>query len=122
MEVITNYMEMYGSDCAMSSPVEMRVLISTAALCGRLLQKLHLKSPSLQTGSASLDVYVIPTRKYTDSCRVLWRLHTAAYGLVNANSKWEAINDDQLLAIGFEATPLMPQRFMTKIEGHMIAL
>lgn len=49
-------------------------------------------------------------------------LLTSAYGLVNANSKWQAMSDELLLAIGFEPPRLMPPLFINRSQNHMIAL
>lgn len=71
----------------MCSPVRMRIIFSTAALCKWRLTKLDVKSTFLQTGDVGCDVYVMPLRESPDRGRYFWLLITAVYGLVNANAK-----------------------------------
>lgn len=42
----------------------------------------------------------------------MWLLLTAAYGLVNAESKWQHLSDDQYLSIVSEHNLLLPQLFV----------
>lgn len=46
----------------------------------------------LQTGRAQCDLYVVPPRESGHKSE-LWLLLGAAYGLVNANAKWQVQSD-----------------------------
>lgn len=59
------------SDCAMCSPAEMDILISTVSLFGWPMHQLDVKSAFLQTGSAVRDVYVTTPRESPDQGKVL---------------------------------------------------
>lgn len=52
----------------------------------------------------------------------LWIFLTAAYGLVNANAKWQIISDQVLVDIGFETFHSMPQLFMISSTSGLNAL
>lgn len=106
----------------MCSLVEMGALISTATLFSWPLDKLDFKSASLQTGSAARDVCVIPLRHSGHRGKVLWLFLTAAYGLFNASSKWQARSDELLLAICLESASMIPQLFMRRSNVHVISL
>lgn len=77
------------SDCAMRSPVGMRVQFSTARLFKWKKHKVDVKYAFLQNGSARQDIFLVPPRQSPDRGKVLWMLSTAAYGLVKSNSKWQ---------------------------------
>lgn len=89
----------------MCNPVGMRVLMSTAALFGCAIQTFDAKSAFLQIGRTQHDVYVIPNREARYRGNVLWLMLTAAYGLVNANSKRQHPSDDLLTNISFTNPP-----------------
>lgn len=88
-----------GSDCSMSSPVGLRTLVSVPALYRLRLTKMDVQSPLLQTGQAVRDVYLAPTREFCDGVRSMCLLLTAAYGLVNLNTKWQMQFDEVLLEL-----------------------
>ena len=64
----------------------------------------------LQSGIATRDVYIVPPKESKDRF-VYWLLLTAAYGLVNANAKWQEEIDGYLLSLGFEQSVYIPQLF-----------
>lgn len=78
-------------DCAMCSPVGMRILMSLDALNESFLTKLVDKSAFRQTGPAHRDAYVLPPRESRDRGTQAWILSAAAYGLVNADAKRQII-------------------------------
>lgn len=51
-----------------------------------------------------------------------WLLLTAAYGLVNANAKWQQHSDDFLRSIGFEQLVYVPQLFFKRVDGELSLL
>lgn len=100
----------------------MRILLSAVSLLQWSLYKLDVKSAFLHTGDAQRDVYVIPPRESSDLRKVLWIFLTASYGLVHANSKWQHLRDDFLLSIGFEHAALLPQLFVMRRNGSLVAV
>lgn len=78
----------------MSPPFVIRILMTTAAQKGWTLYKADAEATFLKTGNANQDVYVIPPRESADRT-VYWLLLTAAYGLVNANAKWQHKSDEK---------------------------
>lgn len=99
------------SDCATRLPVGIQILLSAALLLGWPLYKLYVNCAFLQTVIADLYVYVVPPREREDRRRCLWLLMTAAYGLVNSNSKCKVQSDVLLVQLGFTRVPLVPQLF-----------
>ena len=67
-----------------------------AALYKWRIVKADVKNAFLQTGLAQRDVYVIPPRESMNR-KSLWLLLAAAYGLVNASSKWQLQSDRALI-------------------------
>lgn len=77
---------------------------------------MDIKSAFLQTGLAERDVYVVPPRECSRR-RFLCLLLTAAYGLVNANAKWQEHSDSTLHDLGFSQLVHVPQLFYRKVSG-----
>lgn len=88
------------TDSAVCCPVEMRIMLSVAVINGWKLCKIDFKSEFLQSGCAECKVYVIPPRECKNSS-FYWLLLTAAYGLVNANAKWQEEIDSAFTSLGF---------------------
>lgn len=89
-----------SKDCSTCPPTGLRILESIASLFGWTLYKADVKAAFLQTGLAQRDVYVRPPRESEMKGTHLWLLLTAAYGLVNANAKWQHQADRVMLDIG----------------------
>lgn len=58
--------------------------------------------------------------EYRGKC--VWLLLSAAYCIINANSKWKVEVDELLLNIGFMKAPLMVQLFKLSCNGPSVAL
>ncbi len=72
------------------------------------MSKVDFTSAFLQTGPDDRDVFVRPPR--SDPSRfTLRRLNVAAYGLVDANAKWQSKSDELLLDCGLSQLILLPQ-------------
>lgn len=110
------------SDCSMCSPTGIRLLLSYACMNRLRISKIDVTSAFLQTGAAERDVYVLPPRESADRGRFLWLLLAAAYGLVNANAKWQVLSDALVLALGFEPIALCPQLFAMRANGSIVVL
>lgn len=109
------------SECCMCSPSGVRIVLSIASLRGWRLSKADVKSAFLQTGKAQRDVYVVPPRESLDR-RNRWLLLTAAYGLVNANAKWQDQSDTLLHELGLHQLPVVPQLFHIIQNGQLMLL
>lgn len=109
------------SDCNMCSPSGVRVVLCIASIKGWRITKADVKAAFLQTGQALRDVYVIPPRECT-SKDVYWLLLTAAYGLVNANAKWQSQSDQLFFDLGLEQCPVLPQLFYIIKNGQLVLL
>lgn len=67
------------------------------------------------------DVYVVPPRE-SFHLDFYWLLLTAAYGLVNANAKWQHRSDECLRSIGFSQLVYIPQLFYKQVHGKLCML
>lgn len=118
--------ELWGdlsSDCAMCGPVEMRALMSTAALFGWAIQKIDVKPLFLQTRQVQRDVHVIPPGESGDRGKDFWLLRTAAYGLVNSTTKWKHRRDAIQTNIGItNAPPFLPQIILMRQDDPVVAM
>lgn len=103
--------EQLSSDCATCPPVGLRLVESIASLKGWTLHKADVKSAFLQTGPAQRDVYVKPPRESGMKSTHFWLLLTAAYGLVNANAKWQVQSDTVFFDLGLNQCQQIPQIF-----------
>lgn len=61
--------------------------------------KAAVKYTVLQICVASRDLYSVQPREGGDYWKCLWLLLSAAYGLVNANEKFQTQNDETFLNI-----------------------
>lgn len=86
----------------MRAPDGVPIFVPDASLLGWRLTRVDVKIFSLQTGSAELQVYVIPPRESANRYRFLWVLNAVSYGLVQANGK-----------IQFQAENLLIEHAMT---------
>ena len=104
------------TDSSVCPPTGIRILLSLAVIFQWCLAKIDFKSAFLQTGDAQRDVYVIPPRESGDR-QHYWLLLTAAYGLVNANAKWQQHSDYLLKSIGMKQLVYVPQLFYKRGVG-----
>lgn len=109
-------------DCATCSPAGLRILESVAALFGWTVIRIDAKSAFLQTGKADRKVYVIPPNESEMKSTHLWLLLAAAYGLVNANAKWQAKSDSRLYEIGMTQCQQIPQLFYMHENGRLVLI
>ena len=73
---------------AQCPPTRLRILTSIATIMRWPLAKIDITSAFLQTGGAKRDVYVVPPRECHNRSNY-WLLLTSAYGLINADAKWQ---------------------------------
>ena len=106
------------TDSATCPPTGIRLLLSLACIHKWNLAKIDFTSAFLQTGAANRDVYVVPPRESSDKSHY-WLLLTSAYGLVNANAKWQEQSDSFLNTIGFTQLIFVPQLFYISKEGKL---
>ena len=98
------------TDSESCSPLGIRVLQSIAVIKKWFLTKVDILSAFLQSGPAERDVYVVPPRECSDRW-FYWLLLTAAYGLVNANVKWQKHCDNTFNRLGLSSVKYIPQLF-----------
>lgn len=55
-----------------------------------------------------------------DKCRTLWILKAAAYGFVNANTKWQTQSDNLVISLGLHRVPDVPQLLFIKKDGKLV--
>ena len=84
------------------------------------MTKIDFTSAFIQTGDAKRDIYVVPPRECHDKS-FYWLLLTSAYGLVNANSKWQEHCDYLFTSLGLTQSRYVPQLFYTK-KNEMLEL
>ena len=104
------------TDSAQCPPTGIRILASVSTIMKWPIAKIDFASAFLQTGDAKRDVYVIPPRE----CRRrsnYWLLLTSAYGLVNANAKWQEHCDYLFSSLGLLQSRYVPQLFFSKGKG-----
>ena len=110
------------TDSTSCPPTGIRALLSIATIHKWPLAKIDFKSAFLQTGDAKRDVYVVPPRECESRSRHYWLLLTAAYGLVNANAKWQEHSDQFLHSIGFKQVSYIPQLFYIREGSDLISV
>jgi len=98
------------SDSATCPPTGIRVLLSIASLMKWPLAKIDFTS-----------AFLIPPRECGDRSKY-WLLLTAAYGLVNANAKWQKQSDEVLRGNGFLQCVHVPQLFYSKKDNELCML
>lgn len=81
------------SDFSSCFPIELRVLLPTAALSKWCVTKMYVKAAFPQSGPTSRDVYLILWRNRSNSGKVLRLMFTAVYGLVNEKAKFQVQSD-----------------------------
>ena len=98
------------TDSSQCPPTGVRILLSVSTIKKWPLAKIDFTSAFLQTGNATRDVYVVPPR---ECCRKssYWLLLTSAYGLVNANAKWQEHSDSLFVNLGLSQSRFIPQLF-----------
>ncbi len=111
-----------SKDCATCPPTGLRIVESIASLHAWTLYKADVKAAFLQTGSADRDVYVRPPRESHLKTTHVWLLLTAAYGLVNANAKWQNKSDDVMFQLGLTQSKFIPQLFYKKEGGKLVLI
>ena len=100
--------DLLKTDSAQCPPTGIRILVSVATIMKWPFAKIDFVSAFLQTGDAKRDVHVISPRE----CRRrsnYWLLLTSAYGLVNANAKWQEHCDYLFTNIGLTQSRFVPQ-------------
>lgn len=74
-----------------------------------------------QAGPAGWKVYVRPPRE-SRLHNELWLLLVAEYGLIDANSKWQAVFDDAFVEMGLQHLAAIPQLFIKLDENGTVLL
>ena len=110
------------TDCATCSPAGLRIIDSIASLLGWLVTRVDAKTAFLQTGKAQREVFVIPPVESEMRSTHVWLLLAAAYGLVNANAKWQAQSDRRMYEIGLKQCRQIPQLFYMKENGKLVLI
>ena len=110
------------TDSTSCPPTGIRALLSNATIHKWPLAKIDFKSAFLQTGDAKRDVYVVPPRECESRSRHYWLLLTAAYGLVNANAKWQEHSDQFLHSIGFKQISYILQLFYIREDSDLVSV
>ena len=109
------------SDCCVWPLTGIRLLLSMASLRKWRITKMDVESAFLQTGDANRNVYVVPPRE-SKNRSFYWLLLTAAYGLVNANAKWQVQSDNLLFTIGHYQLAYVLQLFYLHRDGRLVLL
>lgn len=110
------------TDSAACPPIGIRMILSLPAIFQWGLAKTYFKNGFLQTVKVLRDVYLIPPKESSDKNH-LWLLLTAAYGLVHANAKWQALSDNILSSYGFKQLRYVTQLvYLQDSNGRLIAL
>lgn len=88
----------FKSDCCLSSPTAIGIVSVIAAVRRWRLAKADVNAAFLQTGLADRDLNARPLRE-SNNRRLHWLLIDAAYGLVNANAKFQNQTNEVVLDI-----------------------
>ena len=115
------YKKHFKTDAQTCPPVGLRILLSICVICNWCFVKIDIKSAFLQSGSAERDVYVAPPRACVKK-GFYWPLLTTAYGLVNANAKWQDHSDSFLRELGFAQFIYVPQLLFKKFNNQLDSL
>lgn len=111
------------TDCAVISPLGLRIVQSIAALFGWPIDLGDVKTAFLKSGEAEREVYVIPPNESGMRATHRWLLLAAAYGLVNSNAKWQHRSDDQIMnKLGLKQCKHIQQLFYLMKDGQLILL
>ena len=111
-----------SKDCTTCPPTGLRILESIASLFSWKIHRADVKAAFLQTGEAQRNVYVRPPKESQMKSTHLWLLLTAAYGLVNANAKWQNQSDNVMLDIRLQQSSHVPQLFFEKENGRLVLI
>ena len=117
-----NMRDILNKDCTTCPPTGLRILESIASLFSWKIHRADVKATFLQTGEAQRNVYVRPPKESQMKSTHLWLLLTAAYGLVNANAKWQNQSDNVMLDIGLQQSPHVPQLFFKTENGRIVLI
>ena len=107
-------------DCSTCSPTGLRILKSVASLPGWTVCKADVTAAFLQTGITQRDVYVRPPRESQTKTTHLWLLLTPAYGMVNANAKWQNQSAAVCQNNGLVQSKHIPQLLFKKEAGKLV--
>lgn len=110
------------SDCTTCPPTGLRIVQPIASLLGWKLYKADVKAAFLQTGTASRDVYVKPPKESRMRSTHMWLLLTSAYGLVNANAKWQLQSHKCLTDLDLTQCHQIPQPFYKQQNGKLVLI
>lgn len=108
-------------DCAMCSPVGIRLVLSLSACKRWRLVKADSKMAFHQTGRGNRQVWVKPPRESRKTGE-LWLLLVAGYGLVNAGAKWQQHSDKIFYDLGLSNIPEVPQLFVKRDDDETTLL
>lgn len=117
-----NLKDILSKDCTTCPPTGLRVLESIVSLHRWKLYKADVTAAFLQTGAADRGVYVRPPTESRMRSSHMLLLLTAAYGLVNANAKWQSHSDSIMLELGLLQSKYIPQLFYKKQNGKLVLL
>ena len=109
-----------SKDCSTCPLTGLRIVESIAALHGRTIYKADVKAAFLQTGEAYRNAYVRPPGESKMKSTHLWLPLTAAYGLVDANAKWQKQSDDVMFKLGLSWSNYISQLFYKSEAGKMV--
>lgn len=65
---------------------------------------------------------MLPPRKCRSRYRFYWLLLTVAYGLVNANDKWQVLSDNIQRSLGFQQVIWVSQLFYLLNDGALTSV
>lgn len=98
------------------------VVMPTLVIFCTTLTKTDFEAEFLQTVEVQRDIYVLLPQQSTDRGRCDWLLLNASYGLVNASVKRQVIGGAILTDSGFRHAPLLPQLFVLRRAGLLLAI
>lgn len=113
--------ENHRSDCCTCAPIGIRAVTTVAAIRRWRIVKIDVEMAFHQSGPADRKVYVRPPRE-SRLRNELWLLLVAGHGLINVNSKWQAVSDDTFVEIGLEHLAAIPQFFIKLDEQRTVLL
>lgn len=99
------------TDFVSCHPLGIRIFLSVCTLYSWLLSNIGIKSAFLQSGAATRDFYVIPSRECSKRL-FCWLLEFSSCRLVNANAKWQLHFDSTFIDFGLLSVVYVPQFFI----------
>lgn len=99
------------SDFCTCALIGIRTVTTVAAVSRWRIVQIDVEMAFHQSEPADRKVYVRPPRELK-LCNELWLLLVAEYGLINANSKWQAVSDNAFVEIGLQHLAAIPQLFI----------